>query len=255
MPNTGRIGRTDDGSDVIGRPDVVEDDEDGKGRWMNDALLVYVETPTYLDFPSDTFPMRCIKTIFVLLLIAAPTLVAAPGCSTLQQIAALRQVAFGLDRVSNGRLAGVPIDNVRSYNNIGVVDAGRIAVALAQGSMPLDFVLHVGAENPTGNSTPARLVQLDWTLFVDGTETVSGIFNDERLIEPGQRVDLPVSIRLDLVRLVGNNLPDLANLALNLAGAGGSPARLRLEARPSITTEFGPIRYPGTISISQTVGR
>lgn len=254
MPNTGRIGRTDDGPDVIGRPNIIEDDGDGEGRWMNDALLVYVEAPTYRDFPADTLPMRYIKTIFVLFLIAAPTLVAAPGCSTLQQIAALRQVNFGLDRVSNGRLAGVPVDNVRSYNNIGVIDAGRIAAALAQGSMPLDFVLHVGAENPSDNQAAARLVQLDWTLFVDDSETVSGIFNDDRLIEPGQRVDLPVSISLDLVNLVGNNLPDLANLALNIAGAGGSPARLRLEARPSITTELGPIRYPGTISIAHTVG-
>jgi hypothetical protein len=62
-------------------------------------------------------------------------------------------------------------------------------------------------------------------------------------------------MQLDLVQFFGRNAPDLIRLALNIAGAGGSPAQLRLEAQPSINTEFGPIRYPGTISIESEVGR
>src|SRR5690606_12495031 len=128
------------------------------------------------------------------------------------------------------------------------LDAGRVAVALGRGELPLAFTLHVGAQNPSDNP-PARLVSLDWTLFVEDRETVSGIFNDDRLIAPGTTADLPITIQLDLVQFFGTNSRDLVNLALNLAGAGGSPARLRLEAQPTVHTEFGPIRYPGRISI------
>ena len=109
-----------------------------------------------------------------------------------------------------------------------------------------------------GQTVLARAVQLvglDWTLFVEGRETVSGIFNDQRVLPSGMTTDIPISMELDLVRFFGRNAPDLINLALNLAGAGGSPAMLRLEAQPSINTEFGPIRYPGRIGIEYEVGR
>jgi hypothetical protein len=84
---------------------------------------------------------------------------------------------------------------------------------------------------------------------------VSGVFNDQRMLASGVTTDIPISMELDLVQFFGRNLGDLSRLALNLAGAGGSPAMLRLEAQPSINTEFGPIRYPGTISIQHEVGR
>lgn len=189
-----------------------------------------------------------------LLPVALGLLVLAPGCATLQQIAALRQVDFDIDRVSEGFLAGVEIDRVRSYGDLSALDLARLTAAAARQEMPLAFVLHLDAENPESNSVPARLVQLDWTLLIDDTETVSGVFNDERLIEPGTTADIPIGIELDLVRFFGTNASDLIDLGLNLAGAGGSPARLSLRAQPTINTAIGPITYPGYITISHTVG-
>lgn len=182
-------------------------------------------------------------------------LVLAPGCTTLQQLAALSAVDFAIDRVAEGSLAGVDIERVRTTQQLGAVDLARLTAAAVRGEMPLSFDLHLDATNPASNGTAARLVSLDWTLLVDDTETVSGVFNDERLIEPGTTADIPVSIELDLVRFFGNNAPDLISLALNLAGAGGDPARLTLRARPTVSTAIGPIAYPGTITISHTVGR
>ena len=181
-------------------------------------------------------------------------LLLVPGCTTLQQLAALQRVDFGVDRVSNGLLAGVDVDRIRGYDDLAVTDIARLTAAALNREMPLAFVLHLDAENPEGNSVPARLVQLDWTLFIDDTETVSGVYNDERLIQPGTTADIPIGIELDLVRFFGTNARDLIDLGLNLAGAGGSPARLSLRAQPTINTAIGPITYPGTITISHTVG-
>ncbi len=182
-------------------------------------------------------------------------LVLVPGCTTLQQVAALRQVDFDIDRVSNAFLAGVDVDRVRTYGDLRATDVARLTAAAARREMPLAFTLHLNAENPADNPAPARLVRLDWTLFIDDTETVSGVYNDERLIEPGRTADIPVGIELDLFRFFGDNARDLIDLGLNLAGAGGSPTRLTVRAQPTINTAFGPIRYPGTITISHTVGR
>jgi hypothetical protein len=185
----------------------------------------------------------------------AGLLVLAPGCTTLQQLAALRAVDFDLAGVSDGALAGVDIERVRTYQDLRASDVARLTAAAVRGDMPLAFTLHVDATNPEDNGVPARLVSLDWTLFIDDAETVSGVFNDERLIQPGTTADLPISIRLDLLDFFSDSAPDLINLALNLAGAGGDPARLSLRARPTVNTSLGPISYPGYITISHTVGR
>ena len=192
------------------------------------------------------FPTLAVALVGLLLLV--------PGCTTLQQIAALRQVDFRLDNVSNGLVAGVDLDRARN-GQLGAVDLARLGVAAARGSAPLTFTLNVGAENPAGNPAAAQLVSMDWTLFLDGTETVSGVYNDDRLIAPGTRATLPVAIEVDLVRFFGRNVGDLARLVGNVAGVQSQRQAIRLDARPTINTQFGPIRYPGVISIEFPVGR
>lgn len=189
-----------------------------------------------------------------ILVAALGVLLLSPGCTTLSQLAALRQVDFALDRVSNGLVAGVNLDNVRG-GNVGAVDLARLGAAAARGSVPLSFTVHVGASNPAENPTPAQLVSLDWTLFLDGQQTVSGIYNDERTITPGTTTDLPINVQLDLVQFFGRNVGDLAQLVGNLAGVNtGSSNVIRLDAQPTVTTQFGRIRYPGVISIEFPVG-
>ena len=185
---------------------------------------------------------------------ALAVLLAVPGCTTLQQVAALRQVDFDLDRVSNGLVAGVDLDRIARGGDLGPTDLARLGAAAARGEVPLRFTLHVGAENPADNPAAAQLVSLDWTLFLDGTETVSGVYNDDRLIEPGGAVDLPVDIELDLVQFFGRNVGDLATLVRNLAGEDTRRQTIRLEVQPTVSTPVGPIRYPGTIAIDFPVG-
>lgn len=196
--------------------------------------------------------MRRTAPLFATLL---AVLLAVPGCTTIQQLAALRSVDFELDRLSNGLVAGVDLDRLRGGGSLGPADLARLGTAAARGTVPLQFTLHVGAENPSDNPVAAQLVSLDWTLFLDGTETVSGVYNDDRQIAPGTAVDLPIDMELDLARFFGRNVADLAQLVGNLAGAETQRQTVRLDARPSINTQLGPIRYPGVISIEFPVGR
>jgi hypothetical protein len=188
-----------------------------------------------------------------LLLLALLTLpLAQAGCAMLEQTLALRQVNFSLDDVDNARLAGVNIDNVQSSQQLGATAMARIGAAMLQGELPLSFVMQIGAENPADNPTAARLARLDWILLLDDTETINGIFNDERLIEPGQRTRLPLAMELDLIRFFDRNLPSLVDLALAVGGHGQADVALRV--RPTITTALGPISYPGYITLRHTVG-
>lgn len=190
-----------------------------------------------------------------LTVVACLSLAQLSGCSTIRGLAGLREVDFSLDRVADLRLAGVDMSGVRSYTDIGAFDVVRLTTALARREMPMSFTLHVGAENPRDNAVSADLVRLDWTLFLQDRETISGALTEPIVLPPGQPTTIPVSISLDLVEFFDANVADLAELALSIAGQGGEPKSIALRAKPTIDTALGPITYPKPLTIvSKTVG-
>jgi hypothetical protein len=185
--------------------------------------------------------LLCVLMTAVLMLTGA--------CATLQQIAALREVEFALDRISRLRLAGVELDGIRSASDVRPTDIARIAAAVATDDVPLEFLLHVRGENPESNSVDARLVALDWVLLLQDRETIRGGLDRAVVFPPGRPVDVPLSVRLDVADFVDGGARDLLELALSLAGAGGEPRDVALRATPTIETAIGPIRYPRPITI------
>jgi hypothetical protein len=203
----------------------------------------------------DTAHTRTLVTtpllLYGLLLVLAPLLLVLPGCATLENLARLRKVELFLDRVSGARLAGVDLERIESTREVSTGDVLRIAEAIRRGTVPLEMVLHVGADNPRDNPVKVERVRLDWTLYLDQRETVSGVFDRALDIPPGGSSDLPIDIELDLYRFFREDARDLLELAGELAGAGAAGSRLSLRARPTVWTPLGPIRYPGEILIAE----
>jgi hypothetical protein len=183
-------------------------------------------------------------------------LVTLTGCATLQQMAALRNVDFDLEGVSDVRLAGIDVQRVRSFSDLGFTEAASLTLAISRGELPLDLRLHILAENPADNTVNARMVRMDWTLLLQNRETLSGVFEDEVVLPPGQPTEIPLTIRVNLVEFFDGSAQDLLELALSLAGAGGASKEVSLRATPTINTPLGPMRYPTPITILSTeVGR
>lgn len=170
-------------------------------------------------------------------------LLASSGCASLNALLALRQVEFDLDRVSRIALAGVDLMQVRGYEDLSAADVARLGIALAQGTLPLELTLDLSAANPDGNPE-ARLLALDWDLFLDGVRTVGGGHPEAVVLPSGEVTMVPVSIRLDLREFFDGGARELVNLAAGLAGLGGEPVAIALEAVPTVDTPIGPIRYP-----------
>jgi hypothetical protein len=169
---------------------------------------------------------------------------------------ALRNVDFTFDRVADVSVAGVDVSRLRSYGDLGLADAARLSAAVVEGDVPLTLGVHLTALNPDDNSVDARLVQMDWTLLLEGRETVSGVFSEEILLPPGQPRDVAIPISLNLVEFFEGSARDLGELALSLAGVGGEPAEVVIRASPTVQTALGPIRYPRPLTLVRgTVGR
>lgn len=203
---------------------------------------------------SATIGPTTIRTARSLVLLVLAGLL-LPGCQALREVANLRNVDFAIDRVTGATLAGVDLGRYERYEDVRPADLVRLTTALAVGDLPLDFTLHLAAENPAENTARARLVELDWTLFLNERETVSGLFTETILLPPGEVRDVPITIRLDLLDFFDRNARDLLDLALAVTGQGGRPQEIRLQAIPTIDTPIGPIRYPEPITIvSREVG-
>ena len=163
----------------------------------------------------------------------------------------LPQVDFHLDRVSDARLAGVDLDGVGRIEQLRPADLLVIADAVGRGRLPLRFDLQVGADNTSPYRLDLRLERLEWTLLLDGRETVNGVLDSGVVLDPARTTVVPVPVELDLLRFFDDGAHDLARLALRAVGGGGPPVGVALRARPTLRTPLGPIRFPNEITIAR----
>lgn len=188
--------------------------------------------------------MRIRPTIWTM---AALLLLGVPGCTALQEMAALRSVTFAFDRVSGVRVAGVALAPGMRASDLSLADMARVSTAIVTRDVPLEMIAHVSATNPAQNRVAARMVSLGWTMFVDDRRALAGEVGEPVSIAPGATADVPVAVRLDLLALGSGGARDLVDLALAIAGQGAASREMRLELVPTIDTALGPMRYPAPI--------
>jgi hypothetical protein len=197
------------------------------------------------------------KTRVKLIAIASFAL-ASLSCSALQDIQQamtnLAQLKFKLAGVSDFRLAGVKLAGKSSLN---LTDGASLLAAFQKGALPASFTVQVAAINPNTASTSgtrsssATIAGLSWTLLIDNVSTINGDLQTPVTIPAGgEQVLIPLRMNLDLVQFFKDKGYDnIVKLALALGGASGSPTRLTLRARPTVTTQFGRMTYPSDIDI------
>ena len=182
--------------------------------------------------------------------LAATMASALIGCQTFREIAALENVNFALRDVTDIDLAGVRLDGVRSYGDLGPSQVVRLLAAVGQGRLPLRLRVNVLAENPGTNVVTARMVRMDWALLLEGKETVAGSIADAISLPPGTPQVIPIDASLDLLQFFSESGPDLVELVLALTGqGGGEPKEIAIRATPTIDTPLGAMPYPTPITI------
>ncbi len=192
---------------------------------------------------------RSIRFAMPLALLAMGALLAPTGCATMKSLASLSNVTFAFAGVSDVRLVGIPIGPGADYSQLGMADVARLAAAIVSKQAPVDMVMHVSATNPTGNRVPARIADIDWTLYVGDHRTLDGNLASPVSVDAGRTLDLPLAAHFDLVELGAGGARDLYDLAVAIAGQGTVRKDLRLDLVPTIETSLGPMRYPTPIVV------
>jgi len=181
--------------------------------------------------------------------VAVGILCAVAGCGTMRSVSALRDVDFEVSRVTDVRVAGVPIDTRHGAGAVPAAETATLAAAALSGRLPLECDVLVRASNPPSNPVTAELVRMDWTLLLDGRKTVDGRVARAYTIPPGDSADVPVHVAVDLFQVLGRHMPTLLRLAAALAGEGHSPVDARLQLTPYLDTPLGAMRFPHAITV------
>jgi len=187
---------------------------------------------------------------FPIILAMAATLFLS-SCATMLPMKDLSKVKFSLDRVSAVQLAGIDLMSVHSVDELNMFQIARATMAVSRESLPLDLTLHLKSENPLANQVAARLLRMDWTLILDGRETVSGTMEKNIQLAAGESQDIPLNLSLNMFEFFNEkNAMDMLELALAFASEDGQlPQGVALKIRPTIDTIFGPITYGKDILI------
>ena len=179
------------------------------------------------------------------ILISILALLSLSGCATLSQSTDLSKVKFSLDRISNVSVAGINLMHIQSPEDLNMFQIARATLAISRENLPLNLTLHLKSENPLANKVAAKLIRIDWTLVLDGRDTVSGTMHNNIKLTAGKAEDISLTLSLNMFEYFNEKSAlDMLDLALAFAGADGSiPQGVALKVRPTIDTIFGPITY------------
>lgn len=204
--------------------------------------------------------MKNVIKFIVATAIIASMLIVWQSCKMVKEVTTavsnLQKLQFKLENISGFTVNGINIQNKKSISDFSAMDALKLTQIVSSKKLPVGFTLNVAAKNPNDGSgqtrkSTATLTSFDWHLYIDDVKTIQGnIQNPIEIPGTGQSTIIPLTMSLDLFEFFGNKgYEGLINLALAIGGVNGSPARLKLDARPKVSTAFGEITYPGRLTI------
>ena len=191
-----------------------------------------------MKFLTNSKRYSKVLNTMVMLVIAGIFTMTSYSCNVLNTLSDIQRLQFKLGQVNGFQLAGVPLSNLTSFNNIGAIDIVRLTSAFANGSLPAGFTLNVLARNPAGTNgqtsqnNSSTIQRFAWKLLINNAETVSGTIN-QQIVVPGMgnQTTIPVAVNVDLMQFFRNQgLQNLVNLALNLGGANRTTSNLKMVA-------------------------
>lgn len=173
------------------------------------------------------------------------------GCNVArqaQQASNLANCDFRIQSVDNIILAGVELQTIHSVSDLGIADVGRILAGFTSPTFPLSLQLNLEGRNP--NTKQAGLNRLEWILFIDDIQVVSGIIDKSFTIQPLSSAVIPVETAIDLKQILsGESAKAMLNFCMNLAGAGNTPTRFKIKLKPTVIIAGSALTYPGFITV------
>lgn len=188
------------------------------------------------------------KILIVFLLI-----ISLSACDILQQVTEMQQLSlctFDLNGVDQVKLAGIQLRPGMEKSGLTVSESLTLAGAIFNKRLPLQMNMMVKVDNP--NEKKASLNKMDYILFIDGKELISGMVQEKFEINGGSSLMLALPMSLDLYKVLQNETSDaLVNLAFKLVSDKGQPTEVMLKIKPYLKVGGAELAYPGFLTLSK----
>ncbi|MBZ0242048.1 MAG: LEA type 2 family protein [Bacteroidales bacterium] len=182
-------------------------------------------------------------------------LLSVNACDVLNQVSQVQQLALcefdvhGLDRV---RIAGIELDENMNRDDLNTAQLMQLTAAIFQKEMIVDFDLMLNINNP--NSKPAAMNRMDYELFIDNKQILTGQMNQPVNVGANANSTIPMPIQLDLFKVLNDETQStLVNLAFKLSGDPSDPAEILLKVKPYIKVGGRDLAYPGFLNVRHTL--
>jgi len=190
---------------------------------------------------------KILKQIFLFLLI----IYVIASCSVVKQgkqMSVLAKCEFRIISVTNLYLAGRYVQDMKGISDMNLTDAREMVKSVAGSTLPLSFILNVEARNP--NTEIAGMNKLEWILFIDDIQMITGSVDKQVLIPAKDTAIIPVQMDMDLKQILhGKTVNAMINFGFNIAGVGKQPTRLTIKLKPTIMIGSKPVVYPGYLTV------
>jgi LEA14-like dessication related protein len=193
--------------------------------------------------------IKNISRFFIFIPMILLAAISQNSCNFLKEISALGKCEFRVTTLDDPEIAGVDVSQIRSFNDLSLVDMGIISASFLKGDLPLSFTLNVEVRNP--NPAMAALNSLEYLAFIDDVEVANGQL-DRRIEIPanGGVTAIPLRLNTDLIDIMKKDSRQaLVNFGLNLADAGNRPTRVSIKVKPTILVGAMEINYPGYFTV------
>ncbi|MEI7811170.1 MAG: hypothetical protein WCJ01_01960 [Ignavibacteria bacterium] len=181
------------------------------------------------------------------------------SCSVYQTFQNISRLKFKLGEVNGFIVDGVSISNKSGLQDFSAMDILKLTAGVANRRLPVSFIVNVNALNPDDGKggypgTDATLKSFPWRLMIDDKETIAGNISSAVSVPgTGEAVVIPIKIEMDLFKYFQDKgYQGLLDLALKIGGQNKDPLKIKLAARPTVSSLLGDITYPKEIVLVQT---
>jgi len=183
------------------------------------------------------------------------------SCASIREMTnalmSMKDMQFRISKVTNMKLAGIDVSRFSSVADIQPMDAMRLMQTYGSKSVKATLTVMLEAKNPNDGSTPSAkpatltLKELPWTLFYEDKRVVSGVVRKDIPITGGAVSEpIPLEVTVDLSSILfEKGYEEIMQAVIDLGGANGSPAKLTIKAKPTVSTPFGIMTSPNEIVI------
>lgn len=170
------------------------------------------------------------------------------SCSSLRGLKSFASCDFSMNSISKVRLGSTNVSEKKSIKDLSVADAAQLVASYFSNALSLSFNVNVDVKND--NKQIAKLNGLDYIVWIDDTQMLTGPMSQNVTVEPGETVTMPLNFTFNLCKaLSGKSKDKTLAFGFGLATKSARDSRIKLSFKPYLSVGSKQIKFPTYITI------